>query len=223
MLKYVKALILGDFHGSLKYLNHIRTVLNSYEYVFVLGDITFDRNHRFFIRIIDELFHSINNTVFIVRGENDPEVFLDKIKEGIIFEKTYINNDLGVIIIPPLISYDLKLPLETEIAKLEHNICNICNKVKTSILVTHIPPHGLKVDYDPVRGHMGSYALRRIIENCKPTLTLCAHVHEGRNIVKHGKTVIVNPGPLRRGFYGELYMKVLDGGLKISLVVLSRF
>jgi len=223
MVKYVKALILGDIHGSLKYLSHIRMVLDSYEYVFVLGDISFDRNRRFFIRIIDGLFHSFNKVVFIVRGENDPEVFLGEVREGIVFEKTYISNSFGVIMIPPLISYDLKIPLETEIAKLEHNICNVCNKVETSILVTHIPPHGLKVDYNPVRGYMGSYALRRIIEDCKPTLTLCAHVHEGRNIVKHGKTVIVNPGPLRRGFYGELYMKIADSGLKLFSVILSRF
>ena len=223
MLKYARALILGDIHGSLKYLSRIREILNSYEYIFVLGDLSFDRNHRFFIRIIDELFGSLKNTVFIVRGENDPEVFLDEIREGIIFEKTYINNNLGVIMIPPLISYDLKIPLETEIAKLEHNICNVCNRVKTSILITHIPPHGLKIDYDPVRGHMGSYTLRRIIEKCRPTLTLCAHVHEGRNIVKHGKTIIVNPGPLRRGFYGELYMKIIDDELELFSVVLNRF
>ncbi len=222
MADFIRALAIGDIHGSLKYLDPLRRIMEKYEYIFVLGDISFDRNYGFFIKIINELFTSLKNKVFIVRGENDPEKGLDNVKKKFIFERTYIDDKLAVVAIPPLISYDLLTPLETEIAKFEHEVCNIRKEVEMLIMVTHIPPYGLKVDYNPVKGFMGSYALRRIIEKCQPTLTLCAHAHEGRNIVKYGETLIMNPGPLRRGFYGELYIRI-NNKPKLFSVVLSRF
>lgn len=69
---------------------------------------------------------------------------------------------------------------------------------KNSILVTHLPPKNSALD--SVNGkNIGSKAVRRIIQEKKPSLHLCGHVHESRNIEQINKTLCINPGPAKEG------------------------
>ncbi len=52
--------------------------------------------------------------------------------------------------------------------------------------------------------------MRKLIEDIKPLVVLCGHVHESRGIDKLGSTVIVNPGPLASGYYA--IVSVSDDG-----------
>lgn len=68
------------------------------------------------------------------------------------------------------------------------------------ILFTHEPPFNTKADELP-SGHVGSNALRHIIENHQPNLNVCGHVHEAKSKdhIKHTK--IVNVGPSSNGHF----------------------
>lgn len=58
-----------------------------------------------------------------------------------------------------------------------------------TILITHSPPYGI---FDSVKGeHVGSTAIRRIIEEKKPFANLCAHIHEHFGVKMLGETHIV--------------------------------
>ena len=67
-----------------------------------------------------------------------------------------------------------------------------------AVLVSHPPPHGL-VDTIRSGAHVGSVAVRRIVEAFEPPLVLCGHIHEARGIARLGPTTIVNPGAARDG------------------------
>ncbi|AVB76535.1 metallophosphoesterase family protein [Methanococcus maripaludis] len=60
------------------------------------------------------------------------------------------------------------------------------------ILLSHVPPKYTMADRCEA-GHVGSSAVRKIIEEFKPVLCACGHVHESRSIDKIGNTLIVNP------------------------------
>ncbi len=69
------------------------------------------------------------------------------------------------------------------------------------ILVSHYPPKGTAVDLSYRGVHIGKEIIRDVILEVKPRLCLCGHVHESRGIDRVGSTLVVNPGPLSRGYY----------------------
>jgi len=83
------------------------------------------------------------------------------------------------------------------------------------ILCPHAPPHGTACDRLRSGEHVGSRALRALIEREKPDLVLCGHIHESRGEDTIGASRIVNPGPVASGHYalievGETVSVLLD-------------
>ena len=72
------------------------------------------------------------------------------------------------------------------------------------VILSHAPPHGTRADRAHFGTHVGSRALREFIEERKPPLVVCGHIHEARSVDRIGDTVIVNPGPLFRGHYAVI-------------------
>ena len=54
---------------------------------------------------------------------------------------------------------------------------------------------------------VGSLAVRRYIEEKQPILSIHGHIHEDRGIDILGETVLVNPGPLKDGYYAEALLE----------------
>jgi len=72
------------------------------------------------------------------------------------------------------------------------------NKTKI-ILVAHSPPYNTSLDMISSKEHVGSLAIRRIIEQKKPLLSLHGHIHEtvrmsGKYLDKISSSVIISPG-----------------------------
>ncbi len=72
-------------------------------------------------------------------------------------------------------------------------------KSDRKILLTHCPPLNTNCDITNSL-HVGSSAIRKIVEEFQPEINLCSHVHEcyGKEDFI-GKTRIVNVGELKRG------------------------
>ncbi len=78
-----------------------------------------------------------------------------------------------------------------------------------AIFMIHVPPHDSGLDTAPLldenlrptisagdvlRGPVGSTAVRRIIEDYQPLLSIHGHIHESGGERKIGKTLCINPG-----------------------------
>ncbi len=74
------------------------------------------------------------------------------------------------------------------------------------VLVSHHPPHG-KVDVAWDGVHAGLYELARLVEELKPLAVLCGHIHEARGVDEWNGTIVVNPGPLAKGYYALIDLK----------------
>ena len=70
------------------------------------------------------------------------------------------------------------------------------NKV---ILLTHLPPFDTKLDLTGNGMHIGSKAVREVIEEFKPALHLCGHCHKGIGEEKVGETTSINVGAAKEG------------------------
>ncbi len=69
------------------------------------------------------------------------------------------------------------------------------------VLVTHQSPFNTDADTSADGRHVGSSAIRQFIEQHRPVLACCGHIHEARSVSKLGAATLVNPGPWRNGFY----------------------
>ncbi|MGL4670553.1 MAG: metallophosphoesterase family protein [Methanobacteriaceae archaeon] len=69
---------------------------------------------------------------------------------------------------------------------------NTNNKFK--VLITHAPPINTNADKIKNGAHVGSFSIRKIIEEFQPDLAICGHIHEAKSQDKIGKTLVINPG-----------------------------
>jgi uncharacterized protein len=72
---------------------------------------------------------------------------------------------------------------------------------RLTILCPHAPPHGTACDRIRSGEHVGSPALRALVERQQPDVVLCGHIHESRAIDTLATTTVVNPGPVQAGHY----------------------
>ncbi len=102
-------------------------------------------------------------------------------------------------------------PLEYPDDIIESELRKLLSTVqKPVILLTHAPPYGTNLDYTVSGVHAGSRGIRKIIEEFRPVLHVCGHIHEGRGTVRIGEVLSVNPGPLQRGYYAVAELRNLD-------------
>lgn len=83
------------------------------------------------------------------------------------------------------------------------------------VLVTHEPPLDTKADLAYTGNHVGSRSIRDFIEEHQPIACLCGHIHEATGLDYIGDTLILNPGPLRRG--GYVWASINDGAVEADI------
>ena len=86
---------------------------------------------------------------------------------------------------------------------------------RVRIFCPHAPPYGTACDRLRSGEHVGSPALRAVVERERPDVVLCGHIHESRGEDMIGASRIVNPGPVASGHYalieiGEAVSVILD-------------
>jgi uncharacterized protein len=84
------------------------------------------------------------------------------------------------------------------------------------VLLSHCPPHGCRLDRTILFRHVGSTALAEFIARTQPHLVLTGHIHEARGIDELGRTLAVNCGAARSGYY-VLAEVNLDGDVRVEL------
>ena len=77
----------------------------------------------------------------------------------------------------------------------------VVKECRVRIFCPHAPPHGTACDRIRSGEHVGSPALRALVEQEQPDLVLCGHIHESRGEDMIGASRIVNPGPVASGHY----------------------
>jgi len=70
------------------------------------------------------------------------------------------------------------------------------------VLILHTPPRS-KLDFEK-GGHKGSPHVNELIEWLKPHFVFCGHAHGARGEEWLGRSLVVNPGPLKDGFFAIL-------------------
>ncbi|WP_048058257.1 metallophosphoesterase [Pyrococcus yayanosii] len=191
-----------DIHGNASMVKKLADELSGldFEMILIAGDVTHFGNGVEAKKILEPLL-DLGRPVLAVMGNCDGRDVSEALEElGISVHNRRIEiNGKGVVgfggsnITPFSTVWEFT---EEEIKRgLEKNYR------AGDIILTHAPPHGTSLDRTVSGLHVGSQALRKFIEERRPPLVVCGHIHEGRGVDVIGETVAVNPGPLFRGYY----------------------
>jgi Icc-related predicted phosphoesterase len=164
------------------------------------------------------LYSKTSKKLYLLVGNDDPKDALDVIRRAAnenivdINEKNFtVDDGIEGIGVPFSNMTPWKLPGDLPEEELQAKIESLASNVKDvahSIFLIHVPPVDTAIDEAPllenlklkvdVTGihmtHVGSTAVRKIIEKYQPMVSLHGHIHESRGVAKIGKTLCINPG-----------------------------
>ncbi|MGQ4832324.1 MAG: metallophosphoesterase family protein [Candidatus Asgardarchaeia archaeon] len=214
---------ISDIHGHFSAaLKHRKKIIKLHpDIVIILGDIVhFGTMEQ--VSAILKYFSFEDIPTFFIPGNCDPRELLnvDEIKKVKNLHRKYTRIEQYTFVgfggsnITPfntLIEFD-----ENTILEELDQLLSALDKRSNIILATHAPPFNTKVDLTFMHQHVGSKAVRQIIEKYEPILSLHGHIHEAQGYDYLKNTLLLNPGPASRGFYTIIEIENTNIDFKIE-------
>ncbi|SCG86041.1 metallophosphoesterase family protein [Methanobacterium congolense] len=199
----MKILAVSDIHGKYhKILNYLKS--NHVDLIIIAGDITNFGPSELGEEILNEI-SSFNIPVLAIPGNCDQTCIYNEIDNSNavnIHGRNVVIKDVGICGFGGSNPTPFETPLEFEEIQIYEEAKKTLERIKDqkiTLFVTHAPPKDTMADLLPSGDHVGSEAVRRIIEELQPTLNICGHIHEAKGEDKIGETCIINPGQLSEG------------------------
>ena len=189
----MKFLAVVDIHGDKDLAREMaeRASNEKVDFVVICGDISsFDEHFEGIVGLFKQ-------KVLLVPGNHDSEAtisFLAEMYKGKNLEGYgYKIGDVGLFGSGSVVQ-GMFQKTENEIFELLRKGANYIKDCKTKILVSHTHPSGTKMERFSEFVH-GSDGLRKAVDELRPDIVFCSHVHEADGIEeKIGDTRIINVG-----------------------------
>ncbi|MEO9175084.1 MAG: metallophosphoesterase [Gaiellales bacterium] len=192
------------------------------------------------MRLATERLADSTVPLYVIPG-NDDDFGIDPILDSDEFSP--VNGDGKVLDLPgglQLLSHGWsnetpwKTPREMTEDELYGQLATLADEVddpRRAIFMIHVPPHDSGLDTAPIldenlrptisagdvlRGPVGSVAVRRVIEERQPVLSVHGHIHESGGERKLGRTTSVNPGSeANHGILRGYLVDIGDDGIEL--------
>ena len=220
----MEIVVIGDIHNDIEnimsYVDKLSSV--NFDAIVCPGDFT-DVGLRGFSQIdvanivIAEL-KTLKKPIFAVPGNFDRGIIPILEKEKIsVHGKGAVVGEVGFY------GYGgAKTPFNTPLEPTEDELRRGLQKgfeevkvAKFKIQVTHNPPARTKMDLLYTGAHVGSEAVRKCIEENKPTVAVSSHIHEARGVDELGSTKLINAGRFPEGYCGIISLNEHDVSVKV--------
>jgi hypothetical protein len=195
----MRVLALSDLHAEETVLEGLRSLLERerFDLILIVGDIT-QRGPLSYAEDLLDVLRGQN--LLAIHGNMDTQQVVDLLEmKGILFHLSKVEigrwNFIGFGGSSPT-------PFGTPIEYSEEQIYDELGRMRVNsktILVTHAPPYDSGVDKTSSGASAGSRAIRRVIEERKPFMNICGHIHEREGETTIGETRIVKVPPAAKG------------------------
>ena len=171
---------------------------------------------RLWVKLADERLAGSDTRAYVIPGNDDPWSIDEVLASG----ESVVTCDERIEIVGShemvSLGYSNATPWKTprelgeeEIYARLRRLADQLEKPEQSIFNVHVPPWessldtAFEVDEDlryvtkggrPHEIPTGSHAVRQILEETQPVLSLHGHIHESKGVTKIGRTVAINPG-----------------------------
>jgi uncharacterized protein len=212
-------LAFADIHGDASLIQRVLKHENPADLVLLLGDITNFGKREAAEKVVSVIDH-YNIQTLGVHGNCDYDSVLEYMRERTMSLHSHCILWNGVAFLG--VGYSLPCPGRTPGEISDDHIAKFLSSATAelpagfpAILVTHEPPFDTSADLAYTDEHVGSRSIREFIEQKQPLACFCGHIHEGAGIDRIGTTLILNPGPLRRGGYG--WARIEGGSIEADI------
>ena len=192
------------------------------------------------MRLATERLADSDVPLYLIPG-NDDDFAIDPILDRDEFRP--VNVDGKVVEMPgglQLLSYGWSNPTpwhtprevpEEELYRRLDELAEQVEDARRAVFMIHVPPHDSGLDTAPIldenlrptvsagdvlRGPVGSTAVRRLIEERQPLLSVHGHIHESAGERKIGTTLSVNPGSeANHGILRGYLVDIGEGGIEL--------
>ncbi len=200
----MKITVISDIHADLGKLTLAAPVLADSDVLVVSGDLTRHGDPDELKDVVSRL-KAVNENLMAIPGNMDGA------------HSVQLLEDLGVSLhgvsrTVEMVRFagaggSMQTPFGTPFELPESEIVALLEKAlegpaERRVAVCHNPPYGTKVDRVMLGRHVGGRRIRAFVEKVKPDVFLSGHIHESAGVDRIGDTVLVNPGPFRRGGIG---------------------
>ena len=206
-------MVITDLHQDLSALDWINAEIASGkpDFVLFLGDITdFGTGEQ-----AAEIISGIDAKVYAIPGNCDPRDLPAKIASVATDMHGRAVEVDGMRIVGlggsniTIFNTQFELSEEELYDGLRANAC------EGMILMTHAPSYGI-LDEIPSGAHVGSPAVKRIVDEFHPIVALSGHIHEAVGVRTENGTTFVNPGPARERRCA--FVTISGGQVSVELV-----
>lgn len=224
----MKILVISDIHNDVEILMEYidKLSLLDFDVLICPGDFTDVPPKGFnsveIAKIIIEELKTLKKPILAVPGNWDKDLINLFEKEGIsLHGKSKVIENVGFYGFGGAKTpfNTLFEPNEEEIESgLEKAVKEIKN-IEIKVQVTHSPPIRTKIDMVYTGAHVGSEAVRKIIEKYKPLVAISAHIHEAKGIDELNSTKLINSGRFPEGHCGLIVIKDKNVEAKIMNLI----
>jgi Icc-related predicted phosphoesterase len=210
-------LVIADIHGDIEALSGMLPLIRSSDFILLAGDLTeFGGAQE-----VDEVISLLGSERLIaVPGNCDRRAARERLAalgvsaDGRLVERPgiLVAGVGGGLVRTGLTPYERR---EEELAaNLKASLEKGAERAKGGlplVVLSHQPPKDSGADLR--RGvSVGSRALRDILDSERPPLWVCGHIHESPCAARHGRCLLVNPGPAKDGRYALVRLEKNGGG-----------
>jgi len=214
----LRILAVADFHGLPDADANLSKFLErGYDCLILMGDLTEFGP----LSVAEDILvkaEAAGLPTLVVPGNCDPKTILEVLdKHGVnLHAKISRVDDVTFVGLGGSNLTPFNTPFELTEAEIKEELDKLTSAIDQNfVLVTHAPPYDTLVDQTGDGMHVGSKSVRQFIEEKQPIVALCGHVHEARNKDKLGRTLIVNPGSIGKGYAAEI---VVENGVSAELL-----
>ncbi|WP_048148328.1 metallophosphoesterase [Palaeococcus ferrophilus] len=212
----MRFVVVSDVHGNVGKAERLveRLMGEEFDALLIAGDITHFRGRESAEKVLNA-FEELGKPMLAIMGNCDGRDVLDLLEErGIsVHDRRVELGGVGIVGFGGSNITPFSTIWEFDDGAILESLSR--NYRDGDVLLLHTPPYGTKADRIYSGRHVGSKGVRDFIKERQPPLVLCGHIHEARAVDSIGKTVVVNPGPLFRGYYATVELK--GGKVSVSL------
>lgn len=214
----MKIVYVVDVHDRFAVVPRALSEIGAVDLLVVGGDITTFGTPDDAMRAIDS-WRPLVPRILAVAGNMDSPAIDERLVELDVSlnGRGFALGDIGIAGVSAAPHSPLNTPYEISDRELGARASAGLEEIKgcrVRLLCPHAPPHGTVCDRLRSGEHVGSLALRTLVEQEQPDLVLCGHIHEARGEDVIDASRIVNPGPVASGHYA---LVEIDGTITVTL------
>jgi hypothetical protein len=203
----MRILLISDIHGETRKLESILSEA-SFDSVLCAGDLSDAEKFGDYESILGDVLTKLDEMAGITKAVPGNMDLEDECVDQLIGHRMNIHKKIDTLRSVEVLGFGggrspFNTPFEPSDEEIRTALNALCGRMQSDkrALAVHMPPKNTELDIVDEDDHVGSQAVRDVIENHDFDVVVTGHIHESRGTEVLNGSHVVNPGPVAEGMY----------------------